>query len=189
MLGAPITMTTILRNHTAGLQVLVLVVVAVRPSAICHRWIDICAQGQVAGYMVPEDATAAWSPWFLGRDAKQWQEPVTKFEPFRWDDSHPEWFSAPGDKVRTNRAERARGDCVVNLAKVHAHSVHDVQPISQPYSYGGCSRIVTLTTSVPLTDRILTRTTWPAGIRRSGTSSRSCPSGRDQGAASDDGWE
>lgn len=56
--------------------------------------------GEIAGYLVPDKSTLAWSPWFLGRDGKQWQEPVTAFEPKRWDDAHPDWFSAPGGKER-----------------------------------------------------------------------------------------
>ena len=37
-----------------------------------------------------------WSPWFLGRDPRQWRSPTSAFVPERWDSMNPTWFSAPG---------------------------------------------------------------------------------------------
>jgi len=58
------------------------------------------ATDELAGYLVPEGATMAWSPWFLGRDAKQWREPVDAFRPERWDMEDALWSTTPAGEVR-----------------------------------------------------------------------------------------
>jgi len=58
------------------------------------------AEDSLAGYLIPQDATMAWSPWFLGRDTSQWVSPVDHFKPQRWDEDDAHWFATPSGEPR-----------------------------------------------------------------------------------------
>lgn len=53
----------------------------------------------IAGCAIPDGATCAWSPWFLGRDPSQWRDPLA-FDPTRFNGLDPEHELAPAGGPR-----------------------------------------------------------------------------------------
>jgi len=52
------------------------------------------SDAEVAGFHVEKGSVLCWSPWFLGRDAREWVRP-SEFRPERWDPQEEDWWLAP----------------------------------------------------------------------------------------------